>query len=270
MKKSSLFTSAIVFALLVSVAQAEMVTHFNYGTTGNDKDIPYNSKLMYKAMNSLFGLTGSEAFDNARTFNEQRLLDNPGNISAQNAYVFSVTGYASDYGVFEILGNGGSSVYTGQKMSAWGTYDPTSVFTQSLLSDYTGDMSFKLTNSNGTFYSDYTSYQNINRFDRNADVNVEHYLFFDITDLIDKYVSDLGFEYTSATLVGIEDRAYYGANGNKTGWDGDYNDGMYIVFNNASAPPTTPEPASLLMVGLGLSGLALARRSKNSKAASSM
>ena len=262
--KKLLFVLFVGFFVSVGQARADMSTPFNY-----TKSFDGSSKLLYRTVNTLFGLEGSSALTGNQQLYENFSIENPGTIAATDARMFALNGTYSDKSVFSVLGDSGSSLLSSNSLFG-GNGDITQFYNNpSLLGDngYTGDLSFRIDNSNGIFYSDAVTNANINKLgsDRTTDAEINHFLYFDVTSMINDVYGDLlGFEFTNAYLVGFEDRSYY-VNGNLNSyWDGDYNDGLFLVFNNDGGN-TTPEPASFLIFGTGLAGLALVRRRRLSK-----
>ena len=258
-------TFVVVFFIIAFTVpgRAEMVTPFSYDFSYDGQDA-----LVYRMVNTFFGLTGQNALTGNEQLYETYGMENPGAIMANQAKIFTLTSTASEPSGFTIFGDSTANIlYNSNVFPATNNitqfYNSTAIFNDD---DYTGALNFSISNSNGTFYSDAETYTNVNALGgMNADeADVHHFIYFDVTELMQEYLN-LGFEYTTAYLVGFEDRAYYSSGGKSGAWDGDYNDGLFIVFNNEPLN-VTPEPASFVVFGIGLAGLGLMRRvRKNSR-----
>lgn len=258
----NIFLAFVIGLILVyATARADAAVQFNYTTSFDGKNA-----LLYKTFNSFFGLSGSNAISGNQELYETYAV-NPGKLSADGAKIFSlcIDSNYSEKSTFTIFGGSESDVlYTSKPMPSGGNIN------QFYLSDaifdgagYTGDLNFKISNSNGTFFSDIDTFANINLLNgkdgKNGDAGIDHFLFLDVSELVRETYGDfLDFDYTNAYLVGYEDRAYIRSGIFNSNWDGDYNDGIFLVFTNS--PTATPEPASVLIVGLGLVSLPLVRR----------
>ncbi|GHT47418.1 hypothetical protein FACS189454_09800 [Planctomycetales bacterium] len=85
---------------------------------------------------------------------------------------------------------------------------------------------------------------------------------YDVTDLI----KAMGYsDIENAFMFTWEDRNW-ATQGGKDWTDFDYNDSVYIMTNvTPNFISATPEPATMLIIGLGLAGLGLARRCRKNK-----
>lgn len=261
--KSILLATATCFLLSIATAQADLTTPFSYTTSFDG-----NNALLYKAFNSFFDLKGSNALTGNQQLYETYAIDNPGTIMADQAKVYGLGGYYGEKSTFTIFGDSDTSSNVLYKSNPFPStnnihefYNSTALFDDD---SYLGALNFKIENSNGIFYSDPESFDNINRQNgangQGADADINHFLFFDVTALMQEVYGDLlDFDFTSAYLVGYEDRAYIQSGKINPNWDGDYNDGLFLVFNNDSTH-ATPEPGTVLIFGAALIGLPLARR----------
>ena len=252
--------------------------------------------LLYKTFNNLFGLTGSNAVtSNAQLVNNYGMT-NPGTLQAEETRMFAVSAKFADISGFSIFGNTTSDVLRFTNIGNFGltNLDPTNTsslrnFTERVLfndTNYTGTLNFSINNGNpyngGEFYSDIAAFSNTARNGNDAlERDVNHFIYFNVTSLMQQYFN-LNFDYTSAYLVGYEDRSYYSRSGGiHADWDGDYQDGVFLIFSNHSTGPIdppdppdppepgdVPEPATLLLwtlVGLGLAGSSWTRKHRGKK-----
>ena len=258
------------------------VTRGDLNTPLSESSLDGNSYLLYKTVNSLFGLTGSNTLTSNQQLVNRYGMDNPGTLQANEMHVYTVSSIFSDMSFFTMFGNTTNNILAGPRNIP--LYDPLATNLQAFMNrplfeniTYTGAVNFRMENNNGNnggiFYSNFIDFTNLNKvgsgyttFDR----NINHFAYFDVTALVRQYFPNLGFDYTSAYLVGYEDRAYYDAQGGlHVDWDGDYNDGVFLIFNNlpVTPPPVdppggeeppgsggVPEPATLLLWTLGTLG----------------
>ena len=131
-----------------------------------------------------------------------------------------------------------------------------------------GVLNLLMTNSGGTYgnFADAQYYSNPSDFTNSRDLGVNHFIYFDVTQLMLANFN-LGFTYSAAYLVGYEEAYMQGAAARD--FDGDYNDAVFLVFvgTGAPGPNGVPEPATLLLWTLGGLGMAGAswRRNRNRK-----
>lgn len=269
--KTTFTTALAVSALLALTAwvQADTIpatlgynTPFDFTKSYDDNPAGH----LYVVANEIFGtnISGNEALW------DRYGVANPGTIQASEARVYGLRGHYGEDSAFAIFGETTSDLfyYTAQ----FGNAGDLSQFynTQPLFNNpaYTGDLNFRISNTNGTFYSNIYDFDNyVNSTNPNRDALINHFVYFDVTSLMESAFPNLGFAYTTAYLVGYEDRKY--GVGATDAWDGDYNDGMFLVFvNNNAGATVTPEPATLLILGLGgLIGLPFVTRKSRKNAA---
>jgi hypothetical protein len=269
MKRVKLWFLVVAFAVTVTLgtgrsAFADLVTPIsNWSLDGSNY-------LLYKTANSLFGLSLTSNAQLSSAYG----MNNPGTIQATNGVqVFAVSGTYRDNSIFTFTNaTTGSTLANNNTLSyiaGSNVGNLSTSFVQNFLnrrmwngSSFVGGFNYSFTNGNpdngGTWYS--------NVYEGSQQVN--HFAYFDVTALAQQYYSNLGFDYTTAYLVGYEDRGYY----NQTDWDGDYQDLVFLIFmNNPADPPPidpppvdpppggggdVPEPATMLLWTLGGFGMA--------------
>ncbi|MGL4942618.1 MAG: PEP-CTERM sorting domain-containing protein [Thermoguttaceae bacterium] len=249
------------FLAFTALANADVMP-FNY-----TKSFDGQNARLYNIFNGVF----DTSLNGNKPLWETYGMANPGTIQANDARVYGLGGIWGEASNFEIFGDTTSDVYSTSSLGQISSVNSLKQFynNQPLFNDpaYTGSLNFSISNSNGKFYSNINDFANMSylwtEFD--DDANVNHFMYFDVTSLMESVFPNLNFGYTSAYLVAYEDRLY--DKGRNVNWDGDYNDGMFLVFNNAGAT-ATPEPATLLILGLGgLVGLPLVTRRSRKNAA---
>ena len=236
-----------------------------YSSDNADNDSA-NTYSLYSIANRFFG--GASVGSDNWQFYDSFGMRNPGtfNVTSPRIYAVSSTIHDYDHG-FKIFGASNQSI---GDLFYWDTFDrdlpPNSAvspnlrnFTDRLLwgdENYSGPINFMIANytgNGGTYYSNIAAYPN-SPADNWMGAPVNHFIYFDVTYLMQIYFPNLDFDYTSAWLVGYEDRRI----GDGLS-DRDYNDGVFLVFSNEGGVPPqpgVPEPATLLLWVLGATGLA--------------
>jgi len=309
MTRMTVILAAGLAVFIAGVAKADL-TPLSEGSADGD-----GYWVLYRTVNQMFN--GAGLSSNAQLMNQYGIA-NPGTLDVINGNVFllsamntrpsTLTMFGSTtsqtvgmQGYFDQLGNQlqrptperlANTFNSGQDY-IWGQ--------RRLLSNYTGLLNFMMTTTsggNGTYFSNNVDFTNTTWGGSTLDSDVNHFIYFDVTQLMRQTYGDLGFAYTHAYLVAYEDQAYYAANGSiRTGvsgdgmyFDGDYNDGLFLVFSNGFGPNGgfnpddpgdpgdpgnpggVPEPATLLLWtlgSLGVAGSSWARKRRMNKLAMS-
>lgn len=260
MKNFSPLSLVLVVCCLAGISRADLV---DYKTLNENPDTlqiyddssPYVTNQLFTLFNNYFELSGDAAYTSSNQLYADRGVKeivtnwtaNPG---AQFVAGFKSAGYAheltlADRVTGETLKDGDNPLFVkgyeageNQTRLVDTVYDIPAV----------GEFAWKLSTSIGeTFFSDPAL---------NSD-GLIHFVAFDVTDLMREKYGDMDIE--SAYMFGVEDidtNAYW--------VDHDYQDLSFIAINVRPIPAATPEPATALILGLGLMTLPLIRqRRKN-------
>ena len=258
---------AVFWVVMISgVAKADL-TPWNL-TYSFDHD----NQRLYNTFNSLFGMSVSS--NNALLPYMLGEYEIPEAFHTQGSRAFAVSGTFGDDSVFTFYNaaTGASLAGPTNTRTLLGSSNVGNVsasFVQNFAnrsmwngSSFNGDFYYRFTNSNpygGTFYSNRSNFENV------QGQGVNHFVYFDVTDLMQQRYSNLGFDYTSAYLVGYEDRTYNWFYDQNNVWDGDYNDFVFLIFKNDGTTSNVPEPATILLWTLGTFGVAGYSRRRSKK-----
>ncbi len=218
-----------------------------------------NSGNIFNVYNNLFGLKkGDEGyFSSSNDLYQSIGVQQDVLWNGTDARIYSLYTSASQNSTFSIKDENGqvlSSMYRndifGDNYNAanWsGTWQ-----NNLILDNLNGAFNFELyATGNGTFSSD----SQLNT--KGTEANMIHTAIFDITSQMMSYFTDMGWDidFETAYMLGWEDRSRMNPSA-----DFDYNDLMFIAFDIKPSDNTTPEPATILLFGVGMVALPILRK----------
>lgn len=263
MKKITIFAS--LFAIAISVCSLANAGTVSFGTT-NDSNGFGLSELYNQYFAEQLGNTDSATFQ--RYASSQEMYSNIGvqsDVSTwtlfAGAQIIGTFSNASAAHSLSIVTNN-----TTQQIMTAGNAQDKALKDQSVLlnagaTDFVWQLDATIMGNNGLYDMSFFSDSNLNKANPGSayamdSLDVQHMAVFDVTALVQAMNSDSLVPITSAFLIGWEDFT------RSTGMaDFDYQDFAFIAINVApTGYNSTPEPATLLLFGLGIAALPFARR----------
>ena len=252
------FAAILLITVVATTAKADLSLTEKYGVDIVDKSSDGNDLNLYNLFNNYFadqlttGYTSSNDLFNARGVDPNATwTTNKATLTA----AFKVAAY--DHALSVVLGETTKCITDGFLTNnisnpTYGLVDLTSTYDISDMTDATWDLQVR-TESGGTYF-----------VHSDSSLNPEgliHMVAFDVTDIynVKTFGMDISKYVDNAYMFGWEDITGMGA-------DRDFQDFVGIITNikhssgDTSGSSTTPEPATLAMIALGLSVLPITRR----------